>query len=235
MIHWLMQNLGWKLLSLALAFGLWLAVVGEPEMASTVAVPIQYKHIPADLEISSDLTERVHLEVQGPGARLQSFNLAGAAVVLDLASVSRPGEQTFTIDQRTLTLPVGVRLVRAVPSQLRIVFERRASREVPVRARTSGAPADGYRVLNILINPETLKIVGPEKRVRRVESAETDLIDLASAAASAEFHVHAFMDDPHVRFDATPRVTVKVVIEKVVIEKIPPKDTAPRAKKTVRN
>jgi YbbR domain-containing protein len=230
MIRWVTQNIGWKLLSLGLAFGLWLAVVGEPEMASTVAVPIQYKHIPPDLEIGSEIPERVHLEVQGPGARLQNFNLASAAVVLDLSPVSQPGERTFTIDQRTLTLPVGVHLLHAMPPQLRIVFERRASREVPVRVRISGAPAKGYRVAGTLVRPETLKIVGPEKRVRRVESAETDLVDVASATASSEFHVHAFVDDPHVRFDAAPHVTVKVLIEK-----IPPKENVPRAQKTVRN
>ena len=230
MLRGLTENLGWKLLSLLLALGLWLAVVGEPEMASSVAVPIQYRQIPTDLEISSDIPERVHLEVQGPSARLQGFNFASTAVVLDLSSVRQQGESTFTIDQRSLRLPAGVRLVRAVPSQLRIRFERRTSREVPVRPRFTGSPPAGYQVVRKEVQPETLKIVGPESRVRQVDGADTDLVDLSSTTASSEFHVHAFVDDPHVRFDSTSRVTVKVAIEA-----IPKKEPVPRAKTTVRD
>ncbi len=225
------SNIGWKLLSLLLAAGLWLAIVGEPEMASSVSAPIQYIHIPADYEISSDIPERVHLEVQGPTIRVQRMNVSGTAVVLDLSGVSRSGERTFTIDQRTLRLPSGVRLVRAVPSQLRIRFDRRASREVPVQVRFSGAPPDGYRLARSEPQPDTLKVVGPEGRVRRIDFAETDAIDLGAVLGTSEFHVHAFVDDARVRFDSSTLVTVKVVVERIPAAK----ELPPRGKKTVRN
>jgi YbbR domain-containing protein len=225
------RNIGWKLLSLALAAGLWLAIVGEPEMASSVSVPIQYVHIPTDYEISSDIPERVHLEVQGPTIRVQRLNESGMAVVLDLSTVSQSGERTFTIDQRNLRLPSSVRLVRAVPSQLRIRFDRRASREVPVQVRFSGAPPDGYRLTRSEAHPGTLNVVGPEGRVRRIDFAETDAIDLGAVLGTSEFHVHAFVDDAHVRFEASPRVTVKVIVERIPRAK----ELPPRGKKTVRN
>lgn len=225
------SNIGWKLLSLSLAVGLWLAIVGEPEMASSVSVPIQYIHIPADYEISSDIPERVQLEVQGPTIRVQRMNVSGTAVVLDLSTVSQSGERTFTIDQRNLRLPSGVRLVRAVPSQLRIRFDRRASREVPVQVRFSGAPPDGYRVARSEATPGTLKVVGPEGRVRRIDFAETDAIDLGAVLGTSEFHVYAFVDDARVRFDSSPRVNVKVIVERIPQAKEP----RPGGKKTVRN
>ncbi len=200
-------------------------------MASSVSVPVQYIHIPSDYEISSDIPERVNLEVQGPSVRVQRIHAGGIAVVLDLSGVSRSGERTFTIDQRNLRLPSGVRLVRAFPSQLRIRFDRRASREVPVQARFAGTPPDEYRVVRSEVHPGTLKVVGPEARVRRIDFAETDAIDLAAVIASSEFHVNAFIDDSRVRFDSLPRVTVKVVVERIT----PTKEPAPSGKKTVRN
>jgi len=224
-------NLGWKLLSLALAFGLWLAIVGEPEMGSSISVPIQYVHIPEDLEISSDIPERVHVEVQGPAVRVQRMNLNGTAVVLDLGSVNRSGERTFTIDQRNLRLPAGVRLVRAVPAQLRIRFDRRAAREVPVQVRFSGAPPEGYRLARAETFPPTLKVIWPEGRVRKIDFAETDAIDLSAVFATSEFHVHAFVDDAHVRFDGLPRVNVKVVVERIPEKK----GSSGFGKKTVRH
>jgi YbbR domain-containing protein len=231
MLRVLFSNMGWKLLSLALAAGLWLAIVGEPEMASSVSVPIQYIHIPPDYEISSDIPERVNLEVQGPTIRVQRLNVSGTAVVLDLSTVKNPGERTFTIDQRNLRLPSGVRLVRAVPSQLRVRFDRRASREVPVQVRFAGAPPEGYHVVRSEARPGTLKVVGPEGRVRRIDFAETDAVDLSAVLAASEFHVQAFVDDAHVRFDGSPRVTVKVVVER--IPQI--KEQSKGGKKTIRN
>lgn len=231
MLRAIFSNAGWKLLSLALACGLWLAIVGEPEMASSVPVPIQYTHIPEDYEISSDIPERVLLEVQGPAIRLQRMNLSGTAVVLDLSAVSRSGERTFTIDQRNLRLPSGVRLVRAVPSQLRVRFDRRASRELPVQVRFSGVPPEGYRVVRSEAHPGTLKVVGPEARVRRIDFAETDAVDLTTVIATSEFHVNAFVDDVHVRFDGSPRVTVKVIVERIPLIKEEPAS----GKKTLRN
>ena len=231
MLRGVFSNIGWKLLSLSLAAGLWLAIVGEPEMASSVSVPVQYIHIPADYEISSDIPERVQLEVQGPTIRVQRLNVSGTAVVLDLSTVSQSGERTFTIDQRNLRLPSGVRLVRAVPSQLRIRFDRRASREVPVQVRFSGVPPDGYRVARSEATPKILKVVGPEARVRRIDFAETDAVDLSAVLGTSEFHVGAFVDDARVRFDSAPRVNVKVVVERIPQVK----ELRPGGKKTVRN
>ena len=58
--------------------------------------------------------------------------------------------------------------------------------------------------------PSTLSIVGPESRVKEVEYAETDLIDLAGVTAEKPFRVGVFVADPQVRFESASQVTVKV-------------------------
>jgi YbbR domain-containing protein len=134
----LRENLGWKLLSLAIAIVLWLVVVGKPSY-----------------------------------------------------------------------------IARAIPSQVRLRLERRASREVPVHVRFSGFPPAGYQMMDRQVRPSTVAITGPESRVSQVEYAETDSVSLAGVVGEREFRVRAFIVDPQVSLESSPEVAVKVLVEKI--------------------
>ncbi len=215
MLGRLTRNLGWKFLSMALAVVLWYAVVGEPELATSVSAPVEYKNIPADLEMSSDVLDRVRLEVRGPSGKLHAADLANMEVVLDLATVHQPGERTFTIQQWNVNLPSGVILSRAVPAQVRVRFEHRVSREVPIRVRYSAQPQVGYRIARQQVQPSTVRIVGPESRVTLIETVQTDPIDVSSVVGEARFEVHTYVADSQVRLASPPVVRVTVTLEKV--------------------
>jgi YbbR domain-containing protein len=134
----LLENLGWKLLSLAIAILLWIVVVGRPS-----------------------------------------------------------------------------RIVRAIPSNVRLLLERRQSREVPVHVLFSGSPPEGCRIKGQRVRPPTVTIAGPESRVSQVEYAETESIDLAGVVGDREFQVQAVIADPHVRVESSPDVAVQVVVEQI--------------------
>ncbi|MCC6857778.1 MAG: YbbR-like domain-containing protein [Bryobacterales bacterium] len=213
-LRFLTHNLGWKMLALALAILFWLGVAGEQDVVSFVSVPVEYRRLPADLEITSSVVEQVYLEVEGPPGLLGQFGELGAAVVLDFSQVHSPGGRTFNIDEETVTLPHGVDLLRALPSQLRFEFERRLQREVPVKVHFTGSLHPGYVLDSYEVKPPVLTIVGPQSRVARIDAAQSDPIDLSQVVATAEFRVNAFVEDLHVRFENSPRVVVRVVVEK---------------------
>jgi hypothetical protein len=214
MIRALLDNIGWKLLALAIAIALWVGFVGSPELLTSVSAPVEYKNTPSELEMSSDAPERIYLEVQGPSARLRSYDASRTAVLIDLSGVHRPGEYTFTLDSNNIDLPAGLKLVRAVPGQVRLRFERRVSAEVPVRVRFSAPPPEGYRIARETVLPKRLQIIGPESRVRQIGYVETDPIDLSHVIGEAQFRVHTFIPDPQVRFVSTPEVDVQINLEK---------------------
>jgi hypothetical protein len=209
-------KIGWQLLALAAAFVLWLVFTGSPQVVTSISAPIEYQNMPQDLESTAELPRRVSLEISGPAARLHEADLTNRRVVLNLESVLRPGERTFTIERRNIDLPAGLSLVRAIPAQVRIAFERSVSASVPVRVRIAVPPPEGYRVARQQALPNALRIVGPESRVRQVESVDADPIDLSRTVGKARFQVHAFVADPQVRFVSSPLVEVSVSLEKTV-------------------
>jgi hypothetical protein len=210
----LTTNLQWKILALVFAIGLWSVVVGEPELVTSHSVPIYYKNLPRELEIGSDVPDRVHLELRGPAGKLSPSSLADTSVLVDLSPVQAPGERTFTMSAASISLPVGVQLLRTVPSQLRMRFERLLVKDIPVEVRHGLDPPAGYTVKSQTATPSKLRIIGPESRVQQVEAAQTDAIDLATVVGRSEYRVHAYVADPQVRFDGSPIVTVTVQVEK---------------------
>jgi len=211
----LTRNLGWKIFSLALAIGLWFAFVGETETAASVAVPVEYRNLPQGMDISNDLPDHLYLKVRGPAARVSTNEISQASVVLDLSSIERPGEQTFTLDQNSVKLPTGLSLTRAVPSQIRVKVENRDSRQVPVEIRFAGPPPQGYRVASQSVYPPKLLVLGPRSHMERLTAVETDAIDLSRTVGTAEFRVSAYVRNPQLRFDGPPVVAVRITLEKI--------------------
>lgn len=209
------ENLGWKVFSIALATVLWFWLVAESELATSVAVPVQFENLPADLELSSEAVERLYVKVRGPVSRLSLESLSQAAVMLDLSNVHGPGEFTYNLDQRTVRLPTGLVLTRVVPSQMRVTFEKRATREVPVEVRFAGPPPAGYRIVSTSVTPQRVRIVGPESRMERVTHALTDSIDLESTVGDKDFRVSVYLEDSFVRLDSAASVQVRVRLEKI--------------------
>jgi YbbR domain-containing protein len=205
-------NLGWKLLSLAIAVTLWILAAREPEVATSLSVPIEFKNIPDDLDIGGNLPDRVRIEVRGSSGRLTRDNLADAAVVLDLSD-AHPGGHTYTIRSSNVTLPFGVAFYRAVPSQVPLRFDQLITRNVELRPVFIRTP-DGYRVGSASIEPAKVWIRGPEERVTSVSQVITDPIDLTGVVSQKEFRTRVNVGDPLVRLETPADVTVRVTLER---------------------
>jgi YbbR domain-containing protein len=208
------HNILWKLLSLAIAVVIWALVATEPELATFASVRLEYKNLPQGLEISSDPVSSVLLELRGPAGALRGMgDAAHPNVVLDMSEADA-GEHTFTITGRNVKVIRGVRLVRAIPSEVRFRFEPRRNHTVPVHVRFLNEGQNGYVVESRKVDPPEMEITGPRSRVARITEVQADPVDLAGATGVAEFRVNVFAEDPFVRFLNTPEAVVTVTMKK---------------------
>jgi hypothetical protein len=183
-------------------------------METSVSVPIEFQNVPPDLEILWDQPPTVYVQVRGPQSRVRSLGAAGVAVVLDLLAVHEPGGRTFPLDSSRILLPRGVSLVRSVPPQVRLVFERRLTRDVRVLPRFTGTHQPGYAIGAYSVDPSVLKVVGPASRVSLLDFVMTDPIDLSRLIGSGSFATNAYLEDPHLRFENIKTVRVLVSMQR---------------------
>jgi YbbR-like protein len=120
----LTRNLGWKLLAVALAVVVWIAVEGEPVLVTVQSAPVYYRNVEPALALVSNPPNLVRLELRGSSDVVGPDNLSSIAVVLDLAGMTEPGEKVFPISSANVSLPAGVAFVRADPSQLMLHLDR---------------------------------------------------------------------------------------------------------------
>lgn len=209
-----LHNLGLKLLSLALAVGLWLAVARDPVAEVAVDVPIEFHNIPENLEISSENIPRAQVRVRGPQRIVRRLQSADVSATVELSGI-KPGERTFDLTAEQIHQPQDLEVVQIVPSQFHIVFDARLTRQVPVHPRVVGNFAPGYKIGSVAGEPSTVTISGPRKRVEAVEAAITDPVDASGTIDRATFVRHAYVSDPLIQVMNPNPVRVTVIMEKV--------------------
>ena len=208
-----LHNFGLKLLSLALAVALWLAVARDPVAEVAVDVPVEFHNIPENLEINSESVPRAQIWMRGPERIVRRLRPADVYAEIELRGM-RVGERTFDLRADQIRQPKELEVVQIVPSQFHLTFDARLTRQVPVHPRVVGNFAPGYEIGQVVAEPSTVTISGPQKRVEAVEAAITDSVDASGTLDRASFVRHAYVSDPLVRVMDPNPVRVMVIMEK---------------------
>ncbi len=211
-----LHNFGIKLLSLALAVGLWLAVTRDPVTEVAVEVPIEFRNIPENLEINTESIPRAEIRVRGPQRVVRRLQPADIYAEMELGEM-KPGERTFDLTAQQVHHPRELEVVQVIPNQFHLTFDTRLTRQVPVRPRAFGNFAAGYEIVRVESSPSTITISGPRQRVEAVEAAITDPVDASGIMDRATFVRHAYVSDPLVQVMNPNPVRVTVIMEKVPV------------------
>jgi YbbR domain-containing protein len=203
------ENLAAKLFSILMAALLWVAVVDEQELIETVTVPVEYRNLGNDLDLSPDAPSRIQLQVRGPRGRLNDVSPDKTNIVLDLAGMNEPSARTFTIQAEAINLPPAVTLVRAMPSQLRVTLERRVYKDLPVVVNYEDREL-ASRIISTQIEPPLVRVVGPQSRIDRTSMLSTEPINLKQLGDAQSVRVNVLLTDPELSVVGSPLVTVRL-------------------------
>ena len=203
-----------KILAFVMALLLWAAINLERQGMESVEARVRYSNVPAGMEVNPDLAGEFTAVVRGPRRRLEELMRDGLALEVDCSEMAAGEERTVSVSGETLGLPGGVDFVKAVPSQVRVALEPTVTRDVEIVPRFTGDREPGYRLEEYWVEPERLKVVGPEARVALVDAVVTDPIDLSGLVGTHSFQTTAYLSDPYVRFDGEPQVVVDVRMQR---------------------
>jgi YbbR domain-containing protein len=227
--RWFVRDWKLKLVSLVLALGLWLLLVPSEKMFSEKAltIPLETRNIPAGLEIVEQQVETIDITLRAPNRILDEIGPAGlvARIDLDRASVL---QQEYPLNESMIAVPPGAEVIKITPNKVTIKLERTGEATLDVHPTLRGKVSQGFRIALTEIEPMSIRVQGPESRVRVKEAAVTAPIDISRITVSTVFEVDIILPRPELRLvspQTSARVTVHVEPDKGAAK-------APPAKKT---
>jgi len=173
------EDIGLKLLALAITLLVWMAVTGENQPI-TIHTAVQLNFVrPDNLAISNDPPRTVEVLLTGSRSRLNNLRLLDLVATVDLTD-SKPGDRVIRLspERVAIQLPAGVTIASFQPTTLPIRLEPVVRREVPVEVHLDGNPAAGFEVYSTQTTPGAIWIAGPASHVTELQKAPTETISV---------------------------------------------------------
>jgi len=210
-LSWTFGHFGLKLLSLGLAVLLWMVVAGEETVERGLRIPLELQQMPGGLEIVGDVPATVDVRVRGASGTLSRVGPGDIVAVLDLKS-ARTGRRLFSLTPDQVRVPFGVEVMQLLPSAVALAFETSVTREIPIVPSVDGRPAPGYAVGEMIAEPRTAEVIGPETAVERATEVLTEPVPVTGAKSNVQQPVTLGLLDPSLRLKTARSATVTVNI-----------------------
>lgn len=173
----LLNNIGLKLLALALAVASWYAI------RETISFEITIPDIPLELRLSegwaifkqSANTVTVTFRGSQEDIRLTDHKQIKAVVELPTNAIAGSGE--IPVTPHDIQGARNVRAVHVEPGQVTISLDLEAEKRVPVKSRTAGKPLSG-EVEELICEPAIVLLRGPAQQLKQTEWVYTEPVDV---------------------------------------------------------
>jgi hypothetical protein len=198
-------------MAIALATLLWLTVAGDHLVERSMRVPLEFRNIPAELEIVGDPPTSVDVRLRGSSALLGRIEPREIVAVLDLGT-ARPGSRMFHMRNDEVRTPYGVEVAQVVPGTLALDLEKSGKRTVPIKPAIDGEPAPGFVVGSVTIDPKTIEVAGPESRLRQLIAATTEPVEVRGSRTRVRDVVTVGITDSALRVVQPQDATVVVEV-----------------------
>ncbi len=208
-------NLVPKIVSFVLVFVLWLFIGGQPRAEIWMTVPLEYRNMPANMEIVGDLINRVEVGIRGPRALISSISPDQLKAHVDL-SQSMSGMNHLRITPDNVRGPLGLEVTKVAPSSVRIRLEDIKTRPVPVKARLVGKLLRPLRLKGVVVEPPEIVLQGPTGGLKKVREIFTEPVELGEVTESTQIAVGLEITTPQLRLGPgqPSQVTVHIHVEK---------------------
>ena len=211
----LLNNLGLKVASLVLAFGVWMAVVNisNPIIDDSQLVPVEVRNeeVLKDANLTYEIVGKDVITVSYQ-VRTRDRSLVKASdfhAYVDLKDYNVTGAVPVTVDiNKDRESLVRSDTITAKPMVIRITTEELQTKKFDLQVNTRGTPEEGYALGTINLIPDNVTVEGPESLIGQINHMGVEIqVDNVSADVSASA-VPVFYDANGNKLDLGDKVTV---------------------------
>ena len=211
----LLNNLGLKVASLVLAFGVWMAVVNisNPIIDDSQLVPVEVRNedVLKDANLTYEIVGKDVVTVSYQ-VRTRDRSLVKASdfhAYVDLKDYNVTGAVPVTVDiNKERESLVKSDTITAKPMVIRITTEELQTKKFDLQVNTRGIPEEGYALGTINLIPDNVTVEGPESLIGQINHMGVEIqVDNVSADVNASA-VPIFYDANGNKLDLGNKVTI---------------------------
>jgi YbbR domain-containing protein len=223
MWHWLRRhifnNARIKLLALVLAMALYMLVYASQVREIVREVPLDLYGVPEALIWSGEIPDVAQVRLRGLGLDLLLLrhHPQGARLLIEVDD-AQPGryQRPLVTEDVNVPIEIDVTVVEVVePREILLEFDRRLTRKLGVVPTVTGRPAPGFiRFGRVGLEPESVFVRGPERRLQSFEYLRTETVDITGTDENVIRR--AALRCPPACEAVPPQVTVEVAVERII-------------------
>lgn len=205
-----LENLGLKIVAVLLSVVLWIFVTSRGQSEISLDIPLEFKNIPAGLEMVNHSVKVVSLNIKGQERFIKNIKPSEIGVYIDL-SKAKKGESIYYINKDNIKLPRAIAVTNITPSYVKVITEETVTKTVKIKPVILGTPEKGFYVESVDVMPETVVIEGVSSEIRKVNSIKTEPLDITGLSGTFTQNLRLDMAGMNIRTTAD-NVKVRVTI-----------------------
>jgi YbbR domain-containing protein len=203
-----------KLLALAIALILWMAVTGQNKPVTMRVSGVQLNFLrPENMELSNEPPTSVDVILTGSKDKLDRIGPRDLMATVDLSD-QKAGERIvkLTLDRVKIDLQEDIKIDAFHPASIPVRLEPIVEQPTDVEVKFEGKLPEGYEIVSVSVNPAKVKLRGPVDRVNAHQKAMTETVWLNGKTASFSLsRVGINLADPKIDV-LDPAVDIRVEI-----------------------
>jgi len=207
----LTKNIALKIISLLIAFFIWVMVVSEKKSEIGFSTSIQYQNIPKDMEIVGKTVQSLEVNIRGHRKDINRLSLKQIKAIVNL-SRDKEGKNTHFMANENIEVGRDVEIVQVNPYKIDVFLEKSITKKVRIMPVILGKPLEGFRMEQTTIVPEFTTIVGPRSEVKKVSYIRTTPFDFTGMEKTFSKRLPLALENANVRLvDKTaPKITLTI-------------------------
>jgi YbbR domain-containing protein len=202
------------LLALVISAALWGMSHGSSRIDRGFDIPVAFVGMPEELVITRKSTEEINIRVLGQRAALRDIAAKDLEYEVNLEG-AKPGKAVYLVDETTLVLPQGAKILSRSPATIELEFESRGRKSVRITADLEGEPAVGFVFTEVKIDPPRVWLEGARSKVLRLTEVMTETVEVAGLSEPLEREVRLSLGMEHVWVEEDKPVKLRIRVDPI--------------------